>query len=91
MMIPQKRKSPVDAGLLINQITDAPILADADHGDKALKNLQATFALLGHALQRTHTEGEEAPTYWVSRWGHARPFKSLNAVREFLIQIGGSA
>jgi hypothetical protein len=57
---------------------------------KAFATLQAEFALLGHSLFR-NTPTDRPGWFTVTRWGMARDLRSLDDVRGFLRQIGGSA
>ena len=56
--------------------------------DKDFATLRAQFALRGHELHRAQAPDDRA-SYWTTRWGLTKPLADLEAVREFLRQIGG--
>lgn len=67
----------------------ACIVASAAINDKTFTALQANFALLGHALNRSHSADDGRCTFIVARWGQALYFTQLNDVAALLTQIGG--
>ncbi len=56
--------------------------------DKDFANLQAQFALRGYELHRANAPDGRA-SYWTTRWGLTKPLADLEAVHDFLRQIGG--
>lgn len=68
--------------------TDARSVRDAQQADKEFSTLRARAAMRGHELHRSNPH--DGPVrYWVSRWGMARDLQSIEAVRDFVRQIGG--
>ena len=61
----------------------------ADYSSKAFSRLQAKFALEGHLLRRT-VSSDGGWSYVAERWGQARALRTLDEVRGFLVQIGGT-
>ncbi|HPW29537.1 MAG TPA: hypothetical protein PLL01_09130 [Rhodoferax sp.] len=55
---------------------------------KNFANLQALFALRGHALNRV-VAPDGSTSYFAVRWGMSRHMKDLDAVQAFLEQLGG--
>ncbi len=64
-------------------------LPAADQAKKAFSTLRAAYAMQGHTLHRT--DPKDGPvTYWAERWGLVRYLPTIEAVRVFLVQIGGA-
>lgn len=57
--------------------------------EKAFAAMRAAFALRGHRLERAFHGDSKEPTYYAERWGMVRYLPTLDAVRQFLAQIGG--
>ena len=55
---------------------------------KAFATLVARFALAGHTLTRSNP-ADGAVLYYAGRWGLSRALHDLDAVAQFLTQIGG--
>jgi hypothetical protein len=74
--------------------TDSPILPTAQelgNLQKDFATLRAQFALRGHRLECTFHVDSKEPAYYAERWGQVRYLPTLDAVRQFLVQIGGAA
>lgn len=64
----------------MNQTTD---------DEKQFTTLRAQFAMRGHSLLRTNLM-DGPVTYYAERWGLVRYLPTLDDVRRFLAQIGGT-
>lgn len=69
---------------------NSAILPAADPTGKPLATLTARLTLLGHVLTPSNS-AHGVVIYQVTRWGVEKVLPDLDAVRAFLIQIGGSA
>lgn len=59
-----------------------------ERNSKAFSTLRAAFAMKGHTLHRT--DPADGPViYLAERWGLVRHLPTIDAMRQFLEQIGG--
>ncbi len=71
-----------------NDTTNDLNSATGQREGKAFATLRAHFAVAGHTLTRSNP-ADGAVTYYAVRWGFCRALDDLNAVAQFLTQIGG--
>ena len=83
----EKAPSACDAEGLHADTIDAN-LPTIDTQGKAFATLAARYAMAGHTLHRSDPS-DGAVTYWAERWGLVRYLPTIDAVRQFLEQIGG--
>ena len=86
----KKAAQGVSSTLAASKNYYSSIVASAKIKDKSYATLQAKFALLGHALTRSHRADDGRCTFVVERWGQARYFTHSHDLAAFLTQIGGS-
>ncbi|NMM10940.1 MAG: hypothetical protein HHJ16_11805 [Polaromonas sp.] len=84
----EKAPSACDAEGFQNDTTNDLNFPTGHREGKAFATLAAGYALAGHALHRSDPN-DGAVTYWVERWGLVRYLPTIDAVRQFLEQIGG--
>ena len=86
---PNKDEAPdtVGAGRGNQASTDNPDFAKGRADDKTFATLRALLALAGHELRRT--SADDGPRgFYVSRWGHVRELRDIDAVLGFAKQVG---
>lgn len=87
-MAPQKCETPLAGGEFAEENTEGRAIVGENFLDrKALANLRARFALLGHEL---HVVRKAEITYYeVRRWGQCRTCSTPSDLHGFLAILGG--
>ena len=80
----------VRAGRANQASTENPDFAEGRTEGKTFATLRALLALAGHALSRA--SAEDGPCrYHVSRWGHVRELRDIDAVLAFALHVGAAS
>lgn len=69
--------------------TDALMVSLTTNTGKALANLAARIALVGHNLTRG-SAADGACLYYAAHWGVNRALPDLKSAAQYLLQIGGA-
>ena len=73
-----------------NESSGDPHSAKHATNDKSFATLRALLALAGHELRRS-SANDDPCRYAVSRWGHVRKLRDINAVLAFALHVGAAS